>query len=210
MTTHSSYVINKLGLAKLILLHDQKVMKMTDLSAGTQDYFMKLPGYDTLRLVLAKKTIIVEGPSDELVVQRAYKDVHGHLPIDDGIDVLSVRGLSPKRFLEIAIGLNKNVCVVTDNDGDIDAVQRKYADYITAANVQIFCGDDEAYPSLEQNLVRANGVSKMNSILGRSDTSEDQLVEHMKISANKTTNALKMFSTQETVNMPEYIADAVN
>ena len=40
------------------------------------NYFKKLPGYDTLRLVLAKRVILVEGPSDELVVQRAYRDAH--------------------------------------------------------------------------------------------------------------------------------------
>jgi predicted ATP-dependent endonuclease of OLD family len=32
----------------------------------------KLPGYDTLRLILCNKAILVEGPSDELIVQKAY------------------------------------------------------------------------------------------------------------------------------------------
>ena len=67
-------------------------MRITDLPADTVDYFEKLPGYDTLRLVLARRVILVEGPSDELVVQRAYRDTHeGRLPIHDGVDVISVR-----------------------------------------------------------------------------------------------------------------------
>ena len=42
-------------------------------------------------LVLAKRVILVEGPSDELVVQRAYRDAHnGRLPIQDGVDVMSM------------------------------------------------------------------------------------------------------------------------
>jgi predicted ATP-dependent endonuclease of OLD family len=73
VTTHSSYVLNKLGLENLVLLTPQRGVRITDLPADTVDYFKKLPGYDTLRLVLAKRVILVEGPSDELVVQRAYR-----------------------------------------------------------------------------------------------------------------------------------------
>ena len=69
------------------------------LPADTARYFSKLSGYDTLRLLLSEASILVEGDSDELVVQRAYMDGHGgRLPIQDGIDVVSV-GTSFLRFL---------------------------------------------------------------------------------------------------------------
>lgn len=93
-------------------------MSLKDLKADTQDYFKKLAGYDTLRLVLSKKSILVEGPSDELIVQKAYYIANKKLPIEDGIDTISVKGLSFKRFLEIAKLLKKEVSIVTDNDGD--------------------------------------------------------------------------------------------
>jgi putative ATP-dependent endonuclease of OLD family len=35
-----------------------------------------------------------------------------------------------KRFLEIAEKINKEVVVVTDSDGDIDAVNKKYENYL--------------------------------------------------------------------------------
>ena len=60
-------------------------------------------------MLIAKKAILVEGPSDELFVQWAYKEIYGKLPINDGIDVISVRGLSFKRFLEIANIIKKEV-----------------------------------------------------------------------------------------------------
>ena len=67
ITTHSAFVLNKLGIEKLVLLSDKlNTLTLQDLSEGTQKYFKKLPGYDTLRLVLAKRSILVEGPSDEL------------------------------------------------------------------------------------------------------------------------------------------------
>lgn len=62
--------------------------------------------------MLAERVTLVEGPSDELVVQRAYLDAHGKLPIKDGVDVISVRGLQAKRFLDIAVQPEKPVVVV--------------------------------------------------------------------------------------------------
>lgn len=62
--------------------------------------------------MLAERVTLVEGPSDELVVQRAYLDAHGKLPIKDGVDVISVRGLQVKRFLDTAVQPEKPVVVV--------------------------------------------------------------------------------------------------
>ena len=58
------------------------------------------------------------------------KDKHGKLPLEDGIDVISVGSLAFKRFLEIAALLKLNVCIVTDNDGNVKAMDEKYADYM--------------------------------------------------------------------------------
>ncbi|WP_099022963.1 ATP-dependent nuclease [Mycolicibacterium palauense] len=210
ITTHNSYVINKLGIGKLILLHEQQAAKMTDLPDTTQDYFMKLSGYDTLRLVLARETIIVEGPSDELVVQRAYMDTHdGRLPIHDGIDVLNARGLSSKRFLEIAAQLGKPVHVVTDNDGKPDAVDKKFEDFTTYDNISIHRSDDAALPSLEDHIFALNGREKMNRILGKSFSDDASALAHMKKDGNKTTGAVAIFGATEVVTMPEYILDAI-
>ena len=131
ISTHSSFVANKLGIDSLTLLGNNGVKtKISDLNDSTSDFFKKLSGYDTLRLVLSKKTILVEGASDELIVQRTYMDSHdGRLPIKDGVDVISV-GTSFLRFLEIADKLMKSVSVVTDNDGRINALEKKYSDYL--------------------------------------------------------------------------------
>lgn len=109
ITTHSSFVANKLGLEDLILLNNQQTTLFRDLEEDTHKYFSKLPGYDTLRLLLASKVILVEGDCDELIVQKLYRQNNdGKLPIEDGIDVISV-GLSYKRFLEIAAKIDKKL-----------------------------------------------------------------------------------------------------
>jgi len=73
ITTHSSFVLNKLGIEHALMFNGSEAARLTDLDPTTADYFVKLPGHDTLRMVLASRTILVEGPSDELIVQMAFK-----------------------------------------------------------------------------------------------------------------------------------------
>lgn len=49
--------------------------KITELDPTTVSYFQRLPGYDTLRLVLAKKVVLVEGPSDEIIFDASIRIV---------------------------------------------------------------------------------------------------------------------------------------
>ncbi len=223
VSTHSSFVANKLGLDSLALLTERGKVSMETLTLETREFFQKIAGYDTLRLVLAKGCILVEGPSDELVVQRAYRQLHdGRLPIQDGIDVVSV-GTSFLRFLEIAERLKKPVAVVTDNDGNADAIRNKYKAYLgREAQTSIhICFDAEVdsgalviagrpfnYNTLEPKLVKKNGLALMNKVLGTDFVEVDELHIHMR--ANKTDGALKIFQSSEEVHFPEYIVAAVD
>jgi ABC-type cobalamin/Fe3+-siderophores transport system ATPase subunit len=209
VATHSSYVLNKLGLENLILLSRDDVTKMGDLPSSTVDYFNKLSGYDTLRLVLAKRSILVEGPSDELVVQRAYLDRHARLPIQDGIDVINVRGLSAKRLLDIAVPLRKRVTVITDNDGDYAAAEARYAEHLRHDFIDVCIGRGDEYRTLETQLVAAAGRESLNRVLGKSYATDEELIAHMTKPYNKTTCALAIFESQEQINMPGYITDAI-
>jgi putative ATP-dependent endonuclease of OLD family len=209
VTTHSSFVLNKLGLDRLVLLNARGGLRLTELPEDTLEYFKRLSGYDTLRIVLSKRVILVEGPSDELIVQRAYRDAHdGRLPLEDGVDVINVRGLSFKRFLDIAKPLGIRVDVVTDNDGKAPAdVLAGFADYTDAANIRVRVGSAEGGATLEPQLLHANGRETLNSLLGRQDLDNDTLSKWMK--GNKTECALALFEASQGVKIPSYIQDAV-
>lgn len=222
ISTHSSFVANKLGLEHLILLNDQKIARLNDLDPDTQDFFKKLAGYDTLRLILCKKAILVEGDSDELVVQRAFKDSNnGKLPIEKGVDVISV-GTSFLRFLEIAEKISKPVIVVTDNDGDVAALEKKYEAYLNGnkKDTIAICYDKKVdtgklvigtkafnYNTLEPKITSLNSLETMNKILGTSSADLDELHRYMR--GNKTDCALRIFNTSEKVVLPDYILEAI-
>ena len=222
ISTHSSFVANKLGLENLLLLDNHKVIRITELAST--DFFKKISGYDTLRMILCKKAILVEGDSDELVVQKAYMSKNNNrLPIEDQVDVISV-GTSFLRFLELATALNLNVAVVTDNDGNIVGLENKYADYIKnnkKSNIKI-CYDDVVdsgnltigekpynYNTLEPKLLKANcnDVPLFNSILDKKFETVEELQKYMKY--HKTETALAIFDTDKDIVFPQYILEAI-
>jgi predicted ATPase len=208
VATHSTFVLNKLGLKNLILLgEDGAHTRITDVPEATVEYFKKLAGFDTLRLVLAKGAILVEGPSDELILQRGYLDAKGNLPLDDGIDVISV-GLSHKRFLDLAVRLKRRVWVVTDNDGKTpEEVSKRFADYTDCDFVSLHTGSDPELRTLEPQIVAANELATLNSALGTSYASKEEAVEAML--ADKTGAALAIFESDIAIKMPEYLADVI-
>lgn len=208
LTTHSSFVLNKLGIDNVIVLANGKHMKLTQLGDSTKEYFEKLPGYDTLRMVLSKKVILVEGPSDELFVQKAYFTKYGKLPIHDAVDVIAVRGLSFKRFLEIATILDVEVIVITDNDGDyLSNIENKYSDYIGKENVAIVYSRNDDLRTLEDHIVDANSLETLNEVLGKKYETRPELLRYMK--NNKTDWALAVFKSGTKITYPEYIYDAI-
>lgn len=221
ITTHSSFVSNKLGLENLILLNHGKTLRLAELSNETNLFFKRIAGYDTLRLLLSEKSILVEGDSDELIVQKAYMVSHeGKLPISDGIDIISV-GVSFLRFLEIAKVLELRVSVITDNDGDIEALKKKYSDYLgdnCCENINI-CFDNRTYEyngvledynnnTLEPCIYRVNSIDVLNSVLNKSYKKVDDLLRYMR--SNKTEVALKIFESEQPIEFPQYIKDGIS
>jgi predicted ATPase len=209
ISTHSSFVANKTGLDKIILLNRGKCSKIKDLDRETYDYFKKLSGYDTLRMILANKTILVEGPSDELVLQKAYLNKYGKLPIEDGTDVISVSSLAFNRFLDIAKHLDLNVVVVTDNDGNLDALAEKYTEYSGVDSVKICYSNDITLKTLEPQIYASNGYDKLKVLFKRPSTDDEEKFKKF-FCSNKTDVALAIFnSTNGAVNFPQYILDAI-
>ena len=212
ISTHSSFIANKLGLSNLILINDKKSIRLDKLKSDTQEFFKKLAGYQTLRLILSKKIILVEGPSDELIVQRAYCDKFSKIPIQNGIDVISV-GLTFKRFLEIAKLINKDISVVTDNDHDFEnKITKKYEEFSTDTFIKIFADNRNHLNTLEPQIVEANSsdLKTFAKIVGVDFTKFNtaELISDYLIK-NKTDWALKVFEADESINYPQYIKETI-
>ncbi len=210
LSTHSSFVLNKLGLRHLVLLGDGEPFTLKNLSTKTQKFFSKLPGYDTLRVLLAPRVILVEGRSDELVVQRAYYQQHSCAPIDNGTDVIAVGGLAFRSFLELGTLSRTNMRVVTDNDGNMDSAKARFSEWSESPLIKVHMGKDVKHPSLESQVISANSMSDLGKIFGRAFDSHEEAIEYFSQDARKAEFALTILESTHEVVMPEYIREAVH
>ena len=166
ITTHSSFVINRLGLDGLHLLGSGNPCKINEMDPGTVSYFQKLPGYDTLRMVLASKIVLVEGPSDEIIFERIFQDVYSHRPMELGIDVISLRGLSFRRCLELCAALDKTVAAIRDNDGaEADELIIPLQQWLARGRREVFIGENDHGQTWNHNWCTITGRLRLGKFL---------------------------------------------
>jgi len=205
ITTHSSFVLNRLGLDSLLLIGAASPRKLSELDTETVSYFQKLPGYDTLRMVLANKIVLVEGPSDEIIFERIFADMHGKRPMECGIDVVSMRGLSLGRCLELCAVLDKQVAALRDNDGaDPAELRAPVAKWLAQGRRELFIGNVGDGTTLEPQLVHHNGETLLREILGI--TAAADLSTWMK--REKTEAALRIAKATRSITPPAYMKAA--
>ena len=158
LTTHSSYVLNKLSIDKICLVQSG-YKRLHTLDAKVVKTLKRLPGYDTLRVALSGKVILVEGPSDELVLKKIYQRKHNRLPEQDGIDIIVVRGVGFKTFIEVGKEIGTKIHVLRDNDGDYNGnVVQGRLEYAAFPNIKLYSSMNDAEFSLEPAMIYANAV----------------------------------------------------
>jgi len=230
LTTHSSYVLNKLSFNKLCLLA-KKYIKLKEVDPVTIKTLARLPGYDTLRVVLAQKLILVEGPSDELVLKKIYLKKYGYLPEERGIDIIVVRGIGFKNYLNIVKPLKHPVRVVKDNDGDYQKNIIDWSeDYKECDFIECFSPTSCKQYSLEPALIEANGdtednLDRLAQLMLSTRTYNkyeecgdlDAKMEFFKgwyddknSGSKKVDSAIRIFDSEQNIKFPEYLEKAVD
>lgn len=221
ITTHNNFVANKLNLSKLLLLTNEAgIVNATKITDDTElsSFFTKISNYPTLRLILCKAAILVEGPADEMVVTYYYKKKYNRMPFADGIELISVEGIKFKRYVELAQNSHKKVAIITDNDGfeTMEELQRQRGLETLSRYAKVFTdSDSNTCTTLEPSFVNAN-IEDWNSLArivrkrrAKNDNPEN-LVRFMV--ANKTDWAFRLLNSVDTTNFktPQYIINAVN
>nr|WP_277816474.1 TOPRIM nucleotidyl transferase/hydrolase domain-containing protein [Providencia rettgeri] len=158
LTTHSSYVLNKLSIDKICLVQSG-YKRLHKLAPAVVKTLKRLPGYDTLRVALSHKVILVEGPSDELVLKKIYHRKHNRLPEQDGIDIIVVRGVGFDTFISVGMEIGTRINVLRDNDGDYEEnVVKVRTDYAAYPNIKLISSAKNEEFSLEPAMIYANAT----------------------------------------------------
>ena len=158
LTTHSSYVLNKLSIDKICLVQSG-YKRLHKLDPAVVKTLKRLPGYDTLRVALSRNVILVEGPSDELVLKKIYHRKHDRLPEQDGIDIIVVRGVGFDTFISVGMEIGTSINVLRDNDGAYDENVVKARDtYAAYPNIKLISSENDEEFSLEPAMIYANAI----------------------------------------------------
>lgn len=206
ITTHNSLISTRLELRNLLIMHEgaeDKPISLRDLSEGTAKYFMKAPVANIIEFTISNKAILVEGPSEYMLFERFYETIAGHKPETDGVHIIDVRGLSFKRYLEIAQLLRSKVAIVTDNDRDkqkhcID----KYSDFSEDENIRIcYEADDSESMSTFEKVLYSDNQGLCDRLFGVNAL--DYMLK------NKTESAYSLLDQSEEIAVPEYIKGAI-
>ena len=200
ITTHNSLISTRLELKNLLVMHingTDKPIMLKDLSDDTAKYFMKVPPASIIEFALAKKAILVEGPSEYMLMEKFYEECAGFSPEADGVYIIDVRGLSFKRYLDIAKLTGCKVAVMTDNDKDYQKhCVDKYKDFELDINIAIFYETDNTNWTFEIMLYEDN-TTLCNTLFG--------LLAREYMLNNKTEAAYTLLSQENEIVVPDYI-----
>jgi len=99
-------------------------MSFKNLDMDTVNYFNRLDNVDVLQLLLSRKIILVEGPTEYVLMNNMIKKVLGDNGDSLGIHIFSMGGDHFKRYVELSSYLNNKVVIFTDNDQKSSRIEK--------------------------------------------------------------------------------------
>lgn len=203
IATHSGYICSRLSLNNTFVLglSGANPVSLKNLSEETAEYFIKAPSVGLLDFSLSKKTILVEGPSEYMLLENFYKKTVDCVPEDDGVQITAVRGLSFKRYMELGNLLGNKIAVITDNDGDYEKCINRYSGYVNSL-IQVFSHNNNDENTFEKVLYAENKL-----LLDKLLKDKDDVVHYML--SNKTEVAYVLLDGDIDLVVPQYIKDAI-
>lgn len=210
-STHNVEFVNKLGLDNVIILHHGMAFPLkTEVSENERKYLAANPNTDIFKFLYSKRTIVVEGITEELLI-KAY--LHNRKDLND-VKVFSFhKGFT--KIIGIWNKLNRNtgnkLGIVRDFDNEPNA-KRKH-DQLESSSIMI--RTTEGY-TLENDIVKLNYEllkTRYGEEYGWSEISEDQIQTDWR---NKKTDVMfriceDLISGEiEDFKLPRHIRDIVD
>lgn len=221
VTTHNDMIASRLSLNNVMWINGDNVAKLNKLDKNVALFFEKLESNNLLHFILSTKVILVEGPTEYLLIPWLYEKYTGRSVEKDGISVISCNGVSYKNYIKIAEFLNKKVSIVTDNDKSKERIKESIDLNNENKFVKIYLDSDINNWTWEVCIYNAN-KEKIDDIIEVNDKYEylikgekpDTKVLGWMIN-NKTDAAYKMLTYKDDkgkgleLEIPEYVKKAI-
>ena len=209
VATHSSYICSRLDLRKAILFGEPTLptVRLSDLPEDTAKFFMKAPQNSLLEFIQSKRSILVEGDAEYMLMKPLYKTVLDADAETSMVSIISVGGITFRRYLDIARLSGNKVAVITDNDGDPTSNRiESYKEYETPDKIAIFVDPDKERRTFEICMYRDN----KDICEARFETDRKTLSVEAYMLGNKSETAFQLaLNDADKLVSPDYIKDAV-
>lgn len=212
VTTHSNMITSRLDLNNAIFISEDSHTNLSSLTEDTSNYFKKSPDTSVLNFILAKKSILVEGDAEYILLDDFYKTLYGKDMYLDNITLIACGGKTFKRYIELAQLLKKKTSIITDNDKDFkNNIEENYKDLINE-NIEVFSDTNNELYTFEVVLYHKNKLFFENNIKTSSmrngvlsfmlDNKAEAAFRLLKVLNNKNNQSYNDFE------IPQYIKDA--
>lgn len=165
ISTHNPTIINKLEISNVLAFTGKAAISLSNAPTELVDYLRKRPNFDILKLLFANKVILVEGMTEEMLI-NTYLSKKSSL---QDIEIIAIGQRGFTNFLDIWLMLNKDnhkkkIGIIRDYDNS-DIAKEKHDIYDTE-NMNITVRTTKNY-TLEVDLVETeDNLKLLNKLFG--------------------------------------------
>ncbi|EPZ1677816.1 ATP-dependent nuclease [Yersinia enterocolitica] len=163
ISTHNPSIINKLKISNVLAFTGEKAINLSNASQGLVDYLRKRPNFDILKLLFANRVILVEGTTEEMLI-NTFLSKESKL---QNVDIIAIGQRGYTKFLDIWLMLNKHntykkIGIIRDYDNS--DITKSTHDIYDAENENITVRTTKNY-TLEIDLVETgNNLNLLNGL----------------------------------------------
>ena len=214
ISSHSPQVINKLELTNVIVLSGNEAIHLTDSKKNLTNYLRKRPNFDILKLLLSNKTVLVEGTTEEMLINAIlYRDNENV----NSLEVISIEQTGFTTFMDVWLQVNRGnakqkLSIIRDYD-DNDSTKDKHQKY-DADNDNIRVRTTTNY-TLEDDFSAADGnLDRLNTLFKKKCKNPEEMAEFLK--KRKAERMLKIADSildeknEDPIKLPKHIQEALD
>lgn len=214
ISSHSPQVINKLELTNVIVVSGNAAIHLTDSKKKLTNYLRKRPNFDILKLLLSNKTVLVEGTTEEMLINAIlYRDNKNV----SSLEVISIEQTGFTTFMDVWLQVNKGntkkrLSIIRDYDEN-DTTKKIHEKYDTD-NDNIRVRTTTKY-TLEDDLAEADGnLDRLNTLFDKKCKTSDEMAAFLKKS--KAERMLKIADSildeenKNPIKLPKHIQEALD
>lgn len=211
ISTHNPSIFNKLKISNVLAFTGEKAISLSDTPTKLVDYLRKRPNFDILKLLFANKVILVEGPTEEMLISTYLSKQ----PALNDIDIIPIGQRGYATFLDIWLTLNKDnqkkkIGVIRDYDNS-DVAKARHDAYDTAhKNVTVRTTTNYTLEidlvEAEDNLVLLNGLFEMD---GNPKEVSDHMINGKTARMLDVCDAMVDEENPLDIKLPSHIAEVI-